>query len=173
VTTGRSIRAPAPSCARYTVHTPAGPKRKPVYGRTRAEAAEKLAKALADRERGLAFDAGNATIGEYLTCWLEDCVQSSVKPITYESYERLVRVHIAPALGHLKLKGLTPPHVRALYRSKLEAGLSPSTVQYFRLMKSRAPEMTPGVVTEKQPSQGRDGGHHVDITSVTSRSARR
>jgi hypothetical protein len=117
--------------------------------------------------------AGNATIGEYLTCWLEDCVQSSVKPITYESYERLVRVHIAPALGHLKLKGLTPPHVRALYRSKLEAALSPSTVQYFRLMKSRAPEMTPGVVTEKQPSQGRDGGHHVDITSVTSRSARR
>ena len=24
-------------CARYTVYTPTGPKRKPVYGRTRAE----------------------------------------------------------------------------------------------------------------------------------------
>ena len=125
-------------CARYTAYTPAGPERKPVYGRTRAEAAEKLAKALADRERGLAFDAGNVTVGEYLTRWLEDRVQDSVKPITYESYERLVRVHIAPALGHLKLKALMPPHVRALYRSKLDAGLSSRTVQYIHAVLNRA-----------------------------------
>ena len=51
-------------CARYTVYTPAGPKRKPVYGRTRAEAAEKLAKARTDQERGeLTFDARNFTVG--------------------------------------------------------------------------------------------------------------
>ena len=58
--------------------------------------------------------------------------------ITYESYERLVRVHVAPALGHLKLKALTPPHVRALYRSKLEAGLAPRTVQYIHAVLNRA-----------------------------------
>src|SRR4028118_53680 len=68
-------------CARYTVYTTTGPKRKPVYGRTRAEAAEKLAKALADRE-GTRFtlDAKNLTVGRYLARWLEDNVQGSVKP---------------------------------------------------------------------------------------------
>jgi len=126
-------------CARYTVYTTTGPKRKPVYGRTRAEAAEKLAKALADREgTRFTFDARNLTVGRYLARWLEDNVQGSVKPITYESYERLVRGHVNPALGHLKLKALTPPHVRALYRSKLEAGLAPRTVQYIHAVLNRA-----------------------------------
>jgi integrase len=98
-----------------------------------------LAKALADREGGhFTFDAKNLTVGGYLARWLEDNVQGSVKPITYESYEQLVRVHIAPALGHLKLKALTPPHVRALYRSKLEAGLAPRTVQYIHAVLNRA-----------------------------------
>jgi integrase len=126
-------------CARYTVYTSAGPKRKPVYGKTRAEAAEKLAKALADREGSrFTFDAKSLTVGGYLLRWLEDSVHDSVKPITYESYERLVRVHITPTLGHLKLKALTPPHVRALYRSKLEAGLAPRAVQYIHAVLSRA-----------------------------------
>jgi integrase len=126
-------------CARYTVHTPAGSKRKPVYGRTRAEAAEKLAKALADREGSrFTFDAKNLTVGGYLTRWLEHNVQGSVRPITYESYERLVRVHVTPALGYLKLKALAPPHVRALYRSKLEDGLAPRTVQYIHAVLNRA-----------------------------------
>jgi integrase len=32
--------------ARYTVHTASGPKRKAIYGKTRAEVAEKLTKRL-------------------------------------------------------------------------------------------------------------------------------
>jgi len=68
-------------------YTPVGPKRKPVYGKTRAEAAEKLAQALTNREGSrFTFDAKNLTVGGYLTRWLEDSVQGSVKPITYESW---------------------------------------------------------------------------------------
>ena len=52
--------------ARYTVRTINGPKRKTVYGRTRAEASAKLAKAMADRDGGLIFDAGSLTVGDYL-----------------------------------------------------------------------------------------------------------
>ena len=36
-----------------------------------------------------------------------------------------------PALGRVKLKALTPAHVRGLYREKLEAGSSPRTVRYI------------------------------------------
>jgi hypothetical protein len=43
--------------AQYYVHTAEGRKRKTVYGKTSAEASEKLTKALADRDGGLVFDA--------------------------------------------------------------------------------------------------------------------
>ncbi len=123
---------------RYTVHTADGPKQRAVYGRTRTEVAEKLTKAMADRDGGLVFDAGKLTVGEYVTHWLEDSVKGTVKPVTYESYARLVRVHVVPALGRVKLKSLTPPHVRRLYREKLDDGLSTRTVQYLHVVLQRA-----------------------------------
>jgi integrase len=123
---------------RYTVCTTNGPKQRAVYGRTRAEVAEKLTKAMADRDDGLVFVAGKLTVGEYVIRWLEDSVKGTVKPVTYESYARLVRVHVVPALGRLKLKALTPPHIRGLYREKLDGGLSARTVQYLHVVLQRA-----------------------------------
>ena len=124
--------------ARYTADTGTGPKRKVLYGKTRAEAAEKLTKAMADRDGGLVFDTNNQTVGEYLARWLNDSVRGSVKPITFESYERLVRVHIVPALGRVKLKNLSPAHLQAFYRNRLDAGLSPRTVRYLHALMHRS-----------------------------------
>jgi hypothetical protein len=47
--------------AQYTMYTAEGRKRKTLYGKTRQEVAAKLAKALSDREGGVAFDAGGIT----------------------------------------------------------------------------------------------------------------
>jgi hypothetical protein len=52
-------------CAQYTVYTAEGRKRKTIYGKTRAEVAAKLTKAMADRNGGLLIDAGSLTLGEY------------------------------------------------------------------------------------------------------------
>lgn len=49
--------------AQYTVYTSDGRKRKTLYGKTRKEVAQKLNKALADREDGLTCDAGQTTVG--------------------------------------------------------------------------------------------------------------
>jgi integrase len=38
--------------------------------------------------------------------------------------ESIVRVHIKPSIGRVKLEALTPNHVRGLYRQKLDAGLA-------------------------------------------------
>jgi integrase len=73
----------------------------------------------ADREIGLVFDAGTLTVGEYLDRWLSHSVRGRVRQKTYERYESIVRVHLAPALGRIRLKTLTPNHVRGLYREKL------------------------------------------------------
>jgi integrase len=115
--------------ARYTVYTAKGPKRKTLYGKTRAEVAAKLTKAMSDRDGGLIFDAGNLTLDEYLDRWLIDSLRGTVRASTCVRHEVNVRVHINPALGRVKLKGLTPAHVRGLHREKLDAGLAPATVR--------------------------------------------
>ena len=116
--------------ARYMVHTSEGPKRKTVYGKTRQEVADKLARALRNRTQGLTFDAGSLKLGKYLDRWLPD-IRDTVRQQTWERYEQLVRVHIKPALGRVRLKDLTATHVRALYREKLDGSSSLRTVQYI------------------------------------------
>jgi integrase len=115
----------------YWVHTAGGPKRRYVSGKTRAEVAQKLTKVMAERDGGLVFDAGTLTLGEYLKQWLSSSVRDTVRIRTFERYEQICRVHLIPALGRVKLTHLTPAHVRALYREKLDAGLSPRTVEYI------------------------------------------
>ncbi len=84
---------------------------------------ERLAKAMVDRNGGLLFDASTLALGEYLKRWLEDSVRDSVKQRTLENYEYVVRRHLTPALGRVKLRALAPAHVQGLYRSKLDSGL--------------------------------------------------
>jgi integrase len=122
----------------YTIQTATGQKRRYVYGKTRADVAGKLAKAIAERDAGLTFDAGNLTVSEYLTAWLNDSVRGAVRSGTYRRYEQLCRGHIVPALGNLQLKALSPAHVQRFYRAKLDAGLSPRTVQYMHATLHRA-----------------------------------
>ena len=114
---------------RYTIQTPTGPKRKTVYGKTRTEAAEKLTRAMADRDRGLVFEGDCEALETYLERWLEDVVRDTVKENMLENYTYLARRHIIPELGHTKLRDLKPEHVRRLYRKKLDSGLSNRTVQ--------------------------------------------
>ena len=95
--------------ARFTVQTATGTKRKALYGKTRGEVSEKLTKAMANRDGGLVFDADNLKIEDYMTRWLADSVRNTVKATTYETYERLMRLHLVPALGRVKLKNLSPP----------------------------------------------------------------
>lgn len=123
--------------AQYYVHTAEGRKRKTIYGKTRQEVAKKLAKALSDREGGLIFDAEGLKLREYLARWLEDSVKDTVRNTTYERYEQIARTHIIPMLGDVKLKGLSPTHVRGLYKDKLQT-LSPRTVQYIHVTLHKA-----------------------------------
>ena len=114
---------------RYYVPTEDGPKRKVIYGKTRAEVSEKLTKALSDRANGIVYDNENITVGEYLDVWLKRSVYGSVRQSTYDRDTNLVNNHIKPVLGSLKLKKLNSAHVQNFYRNRLDTGLSASTVR--------------------------------------------
>jgi integrase len=161
--------------ARYTVQTPTGPKRKTLCAKTRREVGERLTAAKADRDRGLLFDSNSLTVGRYIERWLADSVRDTVKATTYETYERLMRLHLVPTLGRIKLKNLTPTHVRGLYREKLDSGLSPTSVQRVHALLHKALKqavhdgLVPRNVTDavKAPRQSRK-----EIPTLTREQAR-
>jgi integrase len=57
----------------------------------------------------------NPTVGEYLYGWLADVVEPSVAPKTHEKRSYHVCVHLAPAIGHLRLKDLQSRQIHTLY----------------------------------------------------------
>jgi integrase len=124
--------------AQYSVYTLEGRKRKTIYGRTRAEVSEKLIKAMADRDGGIVYETGKLTVGDYLDRWLRDSVKGTVKETTYANYSYITRVHISPALGRVKLKNLTPAHVRGFYGEKARTNLSAATVKKMHVVLHRA-----------------------------------
>ena len=117
-------------------------KRKTLYARTRAEAAAKLAKAIADRDGGFVIDAGKLTVGEYLDRWLSDGLVPLVHArkmshSTFVRYRGIVGKHLKPTLGHVKLKNLGRPQVRRLYSEKSKT-LSPRSVDYVHVTLQKA-----------------------------------
>jgi integrase len=123
--------------AAYVDHTASGPKRRYLSGKRREDVRDKLAKALSDRAEGLVFDAKGLTVGEYLDRWLKD-VRDTVRQSTYERYGYAIGPHIKPALGHIKLKDLTPVQVRWFYRERLDSGLAPATVHKLHVVLHKA-----------------------------------
>jgi integrase len=112
--------------------------RRYVSAKTKTEAEKALRQAMADADRGLIFEAESLTVSEYFDRWLIDSVRDTVRSTTFERYEQNSRLHIKPALGRLKLRKLTSAHVRGLYREKLDAGLSPRSVQYIHVTLHKA-----------------------------------
>ncbi len=84
------------------------------------------------------FDGDHETLGAYLERWLDEAVRDTVKQSTFENYAYVVRRHIIPGLGLVRLRNLKSREVRRLYREKLGAGLSPRTVQIIHTVLRRA-----------------------------------
>jgi integrase len=106
-------------------------KRATFYAKTRQEAADKLTKALHDRAHGTFVAPHQVTLVAWLDTWLWEHKQPSLRPITFDSYEMLVRRHLKPALGAIALRDLRPAHLQRFYNEKATAGFSARTVRYL------------------------------------------
>lgn len=103
---------------------------------TRKAAEAELARTVHELNSGAYVGPSRLTVGEFLTRWLEDSARPNVAGSTYERYECLVRIHLSPALGTLRLTTLTAGHIQGAYARALEAGLTSTTVlQVHRILK--------------------------------------
>jgi integrase len=106
-------------------------KRKWVYGKTRDEVSRRLTDALKATQDGVPIPGDIETVEGFLTRWLADTVPNRVRPVTLASYTGLIRLHVLPTLGHVRLARLTPGQVQSLLNKKA-SGLSPRSVEYLR-----------------------------------------
>ena len=105
-----------------------GTKRKYLYGKTKKAVTDKLKERLSSGGMNLASEADTMLVGAYLDRWLPT-VRGTVKERTWRRHEEVVRLHLKPSLGKIRLKRLDALQIQSLYRAKLDSGLSPRTVQ--------------------------------------------
>ncbi|HEX4208645.1 MAG TPA: tyrosine-type recombinase/integrase [Ktedonobacteraceae bacterium] len=113
-------------------------KRKYFYSKKRQEVYDKMQKALQEKKQGTLVTAPQQSLAQYLTYWLENSVQDTLRPRSYERYEGIVRLHLIPVLGKVKLQSLTPQHVQLLKSQKVKEGLSAKTVGLIHVVLHRA-----------------------------------
>ncbi len=78
------------------------------------------------------------TLAQFLTQWLEHTQKERVRPMTYERYEEIIRLHIVPILGRHQLQQLSAQHLQAFYIEKRKEGLSPTTITIFHSVLHKA-----------------------------------
>ena len=100
-------------------------------GRTKREVQDKLRETLHRTEKGLPPIPEQETVGAFLRRWLE-IVRGKVRPRTHKSYEQVVRIHLEPGIGRVRLAKLTPLDVSAWFESRHAAGVGGRTIHYAR-----------------------------------------
>jgi integrase len=113
--------------------------------RTKKEAQRAEREILSQRDAGSYVEPTRQTLGAYLTGEWLPAIRATVRPSTWTSYETLVRLHVAPHLGPVPLRQVTPAGLNGLYATLAESGrrdgsggLSPRTVRYVHTILRRA-----------------------------------
>lgn len=89
---------------------------------------------LAQREAikdGLVIENDKITVAQFITRYMEDVGAHALRPRTIEGYWSLIRVHIIPGIGSIKLSQLRADQLQSFYSEKLKSGLSNRTVQFI------------------------------------------
>ena len=75
--------------------------------------------------------ADNRTaLGDWLDLWMDNEIKPRRAETTVNGYQNIIRKHMRPALGAVRLSGLTPELINGYYRwLSDEKGLSPNTIR--------------------------------------------
>ena len=84
--------------------------------RTRRGALQALRAARLHRSDGLPIAGSAWTVAGWLRHWLESIAKPTVRPTTWRDYETVIRRHLIPAVGSIRLADLMADDVRRMHR---------------------------------------------------------
>lgn len=109
------------------------------------ECAKRRDEKLKEARAGLVGDP-TQTLVEYLARWLAEVAAQRLRPRSFERYAGVVRTHIAPRLGSVRLRDLSGEHIARLYvdlgkprrveirharaRTIVQRAMSPASIRY-------------------------------------------
>ncbi|MFC0560399.1 tyrosine-type recombinase/integrase [Halalkalibacter alkalisediminis] len=102
--------------------------------KTEAKSALEIAMAELRKEEHGKESRKEWTLNGYFDYWLKTYAKSSTAPNTFRGYEGIIRVHLKPDLGHIKLHELTVIQIQDYYTDKLEQVSAQSVKHHHRLL---------------------------------------
>lgn len=119
-------------------------------GKNQGDVLKKMDLAKAEVRTNTYREPNKVTVKDWFENWLNVTIKSAVKNTTWLSYEAMIRLHIVPSIGGIKLQKLQPSHLQGFYNDMLEGGredkqknketgklekrkggLSPKTIRYI------------------------------------------
>ncbi len=126
------------------------------------EVSKWLTKTLNELHLGRAVWNSRESVGDFLDDWIAG--KGNLSERVRLDYERIIRRHIKPAIGRIRLSRLAPADVRRLYAAKEHEGLSPSRVRQIHAVLRKAL-----ADAEKWGKVGRNAAALVDAPKVPDR----
>ena len=93
-----------------------------VYGKTRGECKAKIE--LLKEKLCLGVDTSTPSLNEWMQLWLDDYVAVDRKQSTVENYESVMKNHVLPELGRIRVDKLAPSDVQRLIGKLRKKGYS-------------------------------------------------
>lgn len=109
--------------------------RKYFYGKTRKETSEKLNRAIEElRDNRFINKSDNPTVEQWCHEWLWSYKRNSVKQKTFDQYETILRTHIIPDIGDIRLADLKTMHIQRIINKMYDSGLSHRTIEVMKIV---------------------------------------
>ena len=90
---------------RYMIQVVDAGIRRTFYATTQADAKKKLRGLQRKQDQGERLVTSGMPLKDYLDVWIES-IKNRVRPSTFQGHETMVRVHLVPRLGHIRLNKL-------------------------------------------------------------------
>lgn len=100
-----------------------------VYGKTQKEVQTKINDLIHDLEHNNYVEPVKLTVEKWFLDYLNVYVKDKVKPYTYSSYSGIVKNHIIPNLGALRLQNVVGIDVQRMVNHLIEQNLNPKTIK--------------------------------------------
>lgn len=124
---------------KWEARTPrdAAGRRRKIVGPTQSDVRERLQVLLRQQAQGVNLHAERLTVAQFLQQWLDQAIKPHRRPRTVYSYTNTIRLHIAPHIGTIDVRKLTPVMVQRMINALVEDEPT-RTAQYARSVLSRA-----------------------------------
>ncbi|MFE2552240.1 tyrosine-type recombinase/integrase [Streptomyces sp. NPDC059355] len=135
-------------------------RRSPETFETETDAEVWLSQVEADLTRGAWRDpdAGAVNFEEYARTWV---AERGLGALTYELYQRLLRLHILPAFEDMDLDEITPPRVRAWRADRLTVTGATTVAKSYRLLSAIMGTAEDDELIRRNPCRIRGAGREV------------